>query len=83
MFGRETAGGWTLTENRFLNAKEVEALRACARQRVKASGWLRRSKVLEWITVEIALNTGLRVSEIAQLCCGDIWMGPVVRDYPS
>ena len=74
MFGRETTGGWTLTEGRFLNNREVEALRACAHQRMEASGWRKRSKVLEWITVEVALNTGLRVSEIAQLCCGDIWM---------
>jgi len=74
MFGREATGQWTLTENRFLNSREVEALRACARQRMVASGWGKRSKVLEWITLEIALNTGLRVSEIAKLCCGDIWM---------
>ena len=30
--------------------------------------------MLEWITIEIALETGLRISEIAGLACGDLWL---------
>lgn len=73
--GEREGGEWTLTESRFLSGEQVEGLRACARERVVSCGWSKRSAVHEWITIELALNTGLRVSEIAGLACGDVWRG--------
>jgi site-specific recombinase XerD len=68
--------GWVLSERRFLSRSEVEALRAFALRRVKQSRWRRRSRVMEWIVMELALNTGLRVREIAWLRCGDLFIQP-------
>ena len=53
--------------------KEISALRRSARRRVETSG-RKKSAVLEWVTLEIALFTGLRVHEIASLSCGDLWL---------
>jgi site-specific recombinase XerD len=72
----ETPRGWVLTENRFLTHDQVQALRTCARPKAEGPGWRRRSHVHEWITVEVALLAGLRVSEIAALQCGDVWPRP-------
>ena len=63
---------WVLTPRRFLSDGEIKALRGCARNRASNRRWRRRSTVLEWIVIEIALETGLRVSEIAALRCGDV-----------
>ena len=68
-------GGWALTERRFLNDEEVQALRRIAHELLELSGWKKRSVVYQWIAIEIALHTGLRVGEIAALRCGDLWFG--------
>lgn len=47
-------------------------MRKCARQRVERCRWKRRPRVLEWIVIEIALFSGLRLNEIASLRCGDV-----------
>lgn len=69
-------GGWVVSEARFLSDDQVAALRATALRRAESSGWSRRSAVKEWIVLEIALGTGLRLSEIAGLACGDLSIRP-------
>ena len=67
--------GWVVTENRFLRDEEVQALRSAALARVEKTGWGSRSAILEWMVLELALFTGLRVSELAALRCGDLALG--------
>ena len=59
---------------RYLNLAEVEALRAVVLARAERRRWENPSSVREWIVMEIALGTGLRVAEIASLACGDLHM---------
>ena len=68
---RDITRNWDLTTRRFLSEEDVRALRKCAWSRVNSRRWGRRSAVHEWIVLEIALFSGLRVSEIAALKCGD------------
>lgn len=66
-------GDWTLTERAFLTPGEIEPLRASLLARAQsARPQAGRVAVLEWITAEIALQTGLRVSELAALAWGDL-----------
>lgn len=68
----EGKGIWNLSSKRFLSLHETRLLREYARKRAASGRWKRRSAVLEWVVLEIALESGLRVSEIASLTCGDI-----------
>ena len=69
---------WKLSVDRFLIKKEVRKLRQWARnQKQNLNG--NRQAWFESALVEIALNTGLRVAEIAALRCGDV----VLRDELS
>lgn len=70
----KTNRGWVLSESRFLTLRDVEALRARTYENLQKSAWKRRSKVREWIALEIALLSGLRVGEIADLTCGDLFL---------
>jgi len=69
---RGNARAWELSPRRFLSGSQVTALRACARGRAESRRWGKRSAVVEWSVLEIAFETGLRVSEIAALQCGDL-----------
>lgn len=68
--------GWVVPECRFLTDSDVAALRDLTASRVRATNWGKRSIVLEWIVIELALYTGLRVSEIASMVCGDLALRP-------
>lgn len=64
---------WVLDESKFLSAREVKALLRAAKARVQAAGGVRRQvAVREYLIVDLALSTGLRVSEVASLKCGDL-----------
>jgi len=66
---------WSLDGMKFLELEDVERLRGYAakvrRQGVRAR---RFSLVRNWFIVEVGLETGLRVMEIAALRCGDLLM---------
>ena len=64
---------WTLDERKFLTLDKVRRLREyCRREKartLKKKGFL---GVRDWILIELGLNTGLRVQELADLRCGDL-----------
>lgn len=59
--------GWFLDERRFFTRAQQRAVRGVARKRRGE-----RARWLEWFLVELAFETGLRVSEMAQLIHGDL-----------
>ena len=66
---------WYLHEGKFLGEGEVRRLV----NYLKKQGDMARSQgnkiaVRDWLIIDLALSTGLRVSEIAHLCCGDVWI---------
>jgi len=65
-----------LDPGKFLNPEEAKRLLDTARRRAKAA-IARGNKVAmrDHFIVELALSTGLRVAEIAQLKCGDFFFG--------
>lgn len=67
---------WRIDERRFLNSVEVKKLRrATRRAKDQALGRGNAVAVRDWFMVELALATGLRVSEMAGLVCGDVLVG--------
>jgi site-specific recombinase XerD len=70
-WSKDISKNWNLPARRFLSEEDVRALRECAFKRVVSRRWRKRSAVHEWLVLEIALESGLRVSEIAALTCGD------------
>ena len=64
---------WTLHEGKFLTAKEIKKLRkALVKRKEIAERKGNRVAVRDWFVIDLALSTGLRVQEIADLECGDI-----------
>ncbi|MEW6042210.1 MAG: site-specific integrase [Elusimicrobiota bacterium] len=63
--------GWELGSDSFLTRKEVFKLRSWLIGRRNVSGDDREAW-LAWFIVELGLNSGLRVAEMASLICGDI-----------
>jgi len=56
-------------------AREVEGLLRAAKARAaKAQGSANRPAIRDYFIVHLALSTGLRVSEMANLRCGDIFV---------
>lgn len=66
---------WSIPPYRFLPREEIQVLRNCARDRVTDGDGASPSRILERIVIEIALGSGLRVAEIADLQCGDLALG--------
>jgi site-specific recombinase XerD len=66
---------WVVDESKFLTGQEVKRLRTTTRKRAKAAE-KRGAKVpvRDWFLVDLALSTGLRVQEIADLKCGDLFV---------
>jgi site-specific recombinase XerD len=68
--------GWTLTPEKFLDEREVRALRTTLRDKAlaaKARGV--QAPVRDWAIIDTALSSGLRVSELAALQVGDVAVG--------
>ena len=66
---------WVLDETKFLSTREVRRLLRAARTGAEeAGGPAGRAAVRDYLIVHLALFTGLRVSEAANLKCGDIFI---------
>ena len=64
---------WTLRASKFLTTKEIRKLRERLTKRKEiAERKGNRVAVRDWFVIDLALSTGLRVQEIADLKCGDI-----------
>lgn len=72
---RKTARGWFIDETKCLRAVEVRALRATSLE-AKRRGLRDRqfTAVRNWFMVELGLQTGLRVEEMAGLRHGDLFL---------
>ena len=66
---------WTLTPDKYLNEEEVKRLvRVCsdaAEIAEKRGYWL---AVRDWMIIDLTLNTGLRVQEVADLKVKDLYI---------
>jgi len=66
---------WHLNEGKFLGEGEVRKLTNYLRKRsTTALNNGNKTAVRDWFIIDLALSTGLRVSEIANLSGGDIWV---------
>lgn len=63
---------WLLDTNKFLAEAELQRLiRITEKEKDKALNAGRKTPVKDWFLVCVAIETGLRVQEIADLSCGD------------
>lgn len=70
---------WRLDKSKYLDINEVQKLRSvCTKMRNYAIRQSKTIPVRDWFMVEIGLNAGLRVQEMADLKCGDLLTD---RDY--
>ena len=66
---------WLLEVNKFLTEEELRKLiRITGKEKDKALNAGRKTPVKDWFLVCVAVETGLRVQEIADLSCGDFQM---------
>jgi site-specific recombinase XerD len=56
---------WFLDERKFLNRREQRALRRAAAERLERR--FSRARLMDWFLVELGLESGLRISEMAAL----------------
>lgn len=64
---------WSLDENKYLSIEDVKKLRRYCRKKRKQTLKKRSLKnIRDWFMVELGLNAGLRVKEMANLKCRDI-----------
>ena len=67
---------WHLDEGKFLTAVEVNRLTGFLKVRhIEAMRKNRKIGIKDWFVIDLGLSTGLRVSEISNLCCSDVWIG--------
>jgi site-specific recombinase XerD len=80
MIKRATKYNWVLEPSKFLSKEEAKRLLETARDRAEVVSTKRRkTPIRDYLIVDLALSTGLRVMEIAQLDCGDVF----IRDRMS
>jgi len=66
---------WALDEGKFLSKQEIQRIRRlCEKRKERALLTNEKTAVKEWFLVELVLETGLRVNEIAKLKCGDVFV---------
>lgn len=66
---------WVLDPSKFLSPEEAKRLLETARKRAKeAVAQGRKVAVRDYFITDLALSTGLRVMEIAQLKCSDVFL---------
>jgi len=66
---------WVIDESKFLSAQEVKKLKETTRRRaLVAERNGAKVAVRDWLLIDLALSTGLRVQEIADLKCGDVFV---------
>lgn len=75
MIKRATKFNWVLEPSKFLSKEEAKKLLETARDRAEVA-FAKRQKtpVRDYLIIDLALSTGLRVMEIAQLNCGDVFI---------
>lgn len=75
MIKRATKFNWVLEPSKFLSKEEAKKLLEEARDRAEVA-FAKRQKtpVRDYLIIDLALSTGLRVMEIAQLNCGDVFI---------
>ena len=75
MIKRATKFNWILEPSKFLTKEEAKKLLETARNRAEVM-FAKRLKipVRDYLIIDLALSTGLRVMEIAQLDCGDFFI---------
>lgn len=75
MIKRATKFNCVLEPSKFLTKEEAKKLLETARDRAEVVFAKRRKiPVRDYLIVDLALSTGLRVMEIAQLDCGDVFI---------
>ena len=75
MIKRATKFNWVLEPSKFLTKEEAKKLLETARDRAEVVFAKRRKiPVRDYLIINLALSTGLRVMEIAQLDCGDVFI---------
>jgi site-specific recombinase XerD len=75
MIKRATKFNWVLEPSKFLSKEEAKKLLETARGRAEvAFAKMLKVPVRDYLIVDLALSTGLRVMEIAQLDCGDVFI---------
>jgi len=75
MFKRAVKFNWVLEPSKFLSKEEAKKLLETTRDRAEVAFAKRRKiAVRDYLIVDLALSTGLRVMEIAQLDCGDVFI---------
>ncbi|MCK5708052.1 MAG: tyrosine-type recombinase/integrase [Candidatus Aureabacteria bacterium] len=62
---------WVLDESKFLNIDEIKKLRIYCKKQITKKARLKLN-IRDWFLIELLLNTGLRVQEVADLKCGDL-----------
>lgn len=61
---------------KYFNAQQIKALRRAAREQAEAAQQKGKvTGVREWMAIDLLTSTGMRVSEAANLCCGDLKLG--------
>lgn len=67
---------WFIDESKCLNAREVRKLRAfCRKEKERGLKTRNFPAIRNWFMVELGLNAGLRVEEMASLKCGNLLIG--------
>ena len=75
MIKQATKFNWILEPSKFLTKEEAKKLLETARNRAEVVFAKRRKiPVRDYLIIDLALSTGLRVMEIAQLDCGDFFI---------
>ncbi|MFH1373235.1 MAG: tyrosine-type recombinase/integrase [bacterium] len=74
----KTKPGWIIDERKCLSTREINRLRL-AGKKVRGNGIRdhRFSQIRNWFMIELGLNAGLRVSEMASLKHGDLLIDDV------
>jgi len=75
MIKRATKFNWVLEPSKFLSKEEAKKLLEEARDRAEVAFTKRqKTPVRDYLIIDLALSTRLRVMEIAQLNCGDVFI---------
>lgn len=76
MSDRKTNGiNWVLDPGKFLSVQEAKRLSNTAKERAEIAMLLgNKIPVRDYFIVDLALSTGLRVMEISNLNCGDVFL---------
>ncbi|MFH1367944.1 MAG: tyrosine-type recombinase/integrase [Elusimicrobiota bacterium] len=72
---RKKRHNWTLDESKYLAKEEIRKLRRwCINARDNAISRYEYLPVRDWFMVEVGLNAGLRVAEMANMKCSDLFV---------